>query len=193
MISRPSLAPSSRARRARRRGTRGGQGLVEFALVAPIFVMSLFLLIDFSRLLYAFSSISSASREGARILSLKSDQFSDCYAFQQMEKVGEGFPLLADPNSVVPNNDPNAPGSGNNPTASVPSGKGYIYIYPAVSTASPPDVTPNCSSSTARSVSSTTKSVAVEIQYHFTPLTPLVGSLVPNITLKSISVTQTEY
>ena len=190
--------PSPRSRHARRRGSRGGQGLVEFALVAPILVLAIFLLIDFSRLLYAYSSISSAAREGARILSLKSDQFSDCYAFQQMEKVGQGFPLLADPNSVNPDNDPNVPAPGlprapgNNPTPPLP-GQGYIYIYPAVATGSPPDGSGCSNPNTPRAVSSTTKSVAVEIQYHFTTLTPLVSAFLPNITLKTISVTQTEY
>lgn len=168
---------------------------MEFALVAPILVLSIFLLIDVSRLLYAYSSISSAAREGARILSLKSDQATDCYAFAQMEKVGQGFTILADPHSVDPDNDPNYPGAGNNPSSSVPLGQAYAYIYPSVSTGSPPDATPGCgnSSTAPRAVSSTTKSVAVEIQYHFTPLTPLVGALVPSLTLKTISVTQTEY
>jgi hypothetical protein len=167
--------------------------LVEFALVAPLLVLAIFLLIDFSRLLYAYSSISSAAREGARILSLKSDQFSDCYAFAQMEKVGQGFPLLPDPNSVAVNDDPNHPGPDHNPTSPVPAGQGLIYIYPAVATGSPPDG-PGCSSATTpRAVSTTTKSVAVEIQYHFTTLTPLVSAFLPNITLKTISVTQTEY
>jgi hypothetical protein len=191
MRSRPLSTPSLRPHRSRRRSARGGQGLVEFALVAPIFLLSVFLLVDFGRLLYAYSGISSAAREGARILSLKSDQFTDCYAFAQMEKVGQGFPLNADPNSLDTNNDPNLPTAGYNPTSPVPVGKGYIYIYPSVSSSAPTDV--NCTSSTARRVSATTKSVAVEIQYHFTPLTPLVGSIIPNITLRTISVTQTEY
>lgn len=176
--------------------------MVEFALVAPVFLLAVFLLMDFGRLLYAFSGISSASREGARILSLKSDQFTDCYAFSQMELVGQGFPLVADPNSVAPDSDPNAPpGAGSpisgpppgRPSATVPPGVGYIYIYPAVATAAPPDASANCSSNLARALSPSTRQVAVEIQYHFTPLTPIVNVIVPNITLKSISVTQTEY
>ena len=163
--------------------------------MAPILVLSIFLLIDFSRLLYAYSSISSAAREGARILSLKSDQATDCYAFAQMEKVGQGFAILADPHSVNPDNDPNVAGAGNNPSSTVPLGQAYAYIYPSVSTGNPPDSSPGCGNASTpnRAVSSTTKSVAVEIQYHFTPLTPLVSSLLSNLTLKTISVTQTEY
>jgi Flp pilus assembly protein TadG len=194
MTSGPRLSPSPRSRRSRRRRTRGGQGLVEFALVAPIFVIGIFLIIDFGRLLYAYSSISSAAREGARILSLKSDQFSDCYAYQQMEKVAQGFVMQADPNSLATNDDPNYPGTDHNPSPNVPLGTAWVYIYPAVSTASPPDASPGCTNAnTARSVSSTTRSVAVEIQYHFMPLTPLIGNILPDITLKTISVTQTEY
>ncbi|MBV8195920.1 MAG: pilus assembly protein, partial [Candidatus Dormibacteraeota bacterium] len=67
-----------RVTRTRRRGTRSGQGLVEFALVAPVLMLSVFLLIDFARLLYTFSAISSTAREGARVLSLASSVQTDC-------------------------------------------------------------------------------------------------------------------
>ena len=40
----------------------GGQALVEFAMVAPLFLLVLFTAIDISRLLYAYTAISSAAR-----------------------------------------------------------------------------------------------------------------------------------
>ncbi len=43
-----------------------GQGLVEFALVLPILLMIILGIIEFGRLLFMYSSISTASREGAR-------------------------------------------------------------------------------------------------------------------------------
>jgi hypothetical protein len=36
------------------------------------------------------------------------------------------------------------------------------------------------------------KHVAVEIQYHFTPLLPYVSSFAPNLIVKTISVVTTE-
>jgi Flp pilus assembly protein TadG len=44
-----------------------GQTLVEFALIAPLLVLLLLAILDFGRALYAFSTISNAAREGARI------------------------------------------------------------------------------------------------------------------------------
>lgn len=50
------------ARRAQR-----GQGLVEFALVLPIFLLAVFGLLDVGRLVYTNSALSQAAREGARL------------------------------------------------------------------------------------------------------------------------------
>ena len=60
---------STLVRKARRadRGRRSlGQGLVEFALVIPVFLFLVFGLIDGARLVYLNSVLSQAAREGAR-------------------------------------------------------------------------------------------------------------------------------
>jgi len=49
----------------RRRRSRG-QGLVEFALVLPIFAILLFGIIDFGRYVYTANAINNGTREGAR-------------------------------------------------------------------------------------------------------------------------------
>ncbi len=43
-----------------------GQGMVEFALVIPIFLFLLFALIDLGRLVYINNALSEGAREGAR-------------------------------------------------------------------------------------------------------------------------------
>ncbi len=43
-----------------------GQALVEFVLVAPIFFLILFAVIDFGRYVYYVQTINNAAREGAR-------------------------------------------------------------------------------------------------------------------------------
>ena len=48
-----------------------GQGLVEFALVLPVFLLLLFGLIDVGRLVYMNSVLSQAAREGARLASVE--------------------------------------------------------------------------------------------------------------------------
>ena len=44
----------------------GGQSLVEFALVFPVFLLLLFGLIDIGRFVYTTNAVSEAAREGAR-------------------------------------------------------------------------------------------------------------------------------
>ncbi|HVS44986.1 MAG TPA: TadE family protein [Candidatus Dormibacteraeota bacterium] len=56
---------SSRSRRLHRRGARG-QGLVEFALVAPLLLALAFGIFDFGRGMSANVTVTNASREGAR-------------------------------------------------------------------------------------------------------------------------------
>ncbi len=48
-----------------------GQGLVEFALVIPIFLFMLFGTIDVGRFVYLNSTLSQAAREGARLGSVE--------------------------------------------------------------------------------------------------------------------------
>ena len=49
------------------RGSRRGQTLVEFALILPIFILMLVGIFDFGRAVYAYNTISNASREAVRI------------------------------------------------------------------------------------------------------------------------------
>ncbi|MBF6605461.1 MAG: pilus assembly protein [Chloroflexi bacterium] len=51
---------------AHRRAGRSGQGLVEFALVVPVFLLMVFGIIDGGRFVYMSSVLSQAAREGAR-------------------------------------------------------------------------------------------------------------------------------
>lgn len=52
-----------------RRSPRGedGQGLTEFALIFPVFILLLVLVFDFGRAIYAHNTISNAARAGARV------------------------------------------------------------------------------------------------------------------------------
>jgi hypothetical protein len=179
-----ALHPSGRGVRGQR-----SQALVEFAMVAPIFLLIIFTAIDISRLLYAYTAISSAARDGARTASLSGSTFTDCQIIQQVELVGQGFPVQMDPNSIVGNSDPNAPSGALQPTTPPPN-IGYAYIWPAVATADPPDS--NCSSGQPRAIAPSVKHVAVEIQYHFVPLLPFVNNFTSNIIIRTTSVVTTE-
>ena len=161
--------------------------MVEFAIVAPFAVLFILLLIDFSRLVYTYAAISWAAREGARMISLSPNINSDCGALRRVEEVGRGFPLVADPNSVAGNQDPNGSLS---PGPTTPAaGQGYVYIYPAVAS-TPPDT--NCSGG-SRPQDISHPDVAVEVQFGYTPIVPMFRTFIPNITIKTISVVHVEY
>ena len=173
---------------ARHRSQRS-QALVEFALVSPLFFLIIFGAVDITRILYAYTAISSAARDGARTASLSGSLFSDCQIIQEVELVGQGFPVRMDPNSLVGDSDPNSPSGALQPTTPPPN-VGYAYIWPAVATANPPDN--NCDSAVQRAIAPSVKHVAVEIQYHFTPLLPFVAQFAPNVIIKTVSVVTTE-
>ena len=166
------------------------QALVEFAAVSPLLLLITFMGVDLGRLVYAFSAVSSAARDGARVASLQASQYSDCQAIQQIVLVGQGFPVRMDPNSLVGNSDPNNPSGALQPTIPPPN-VGYAYIWPAVSVANPPES--NCNGTSQRAVSQSVKHVAVEVQYHFTALTPLVAQYTAGFTLKTVCVVTVEY
>jgi Flp pilus assembly protein TadG len=46
--------------------TRGGQSLVEFALILPLLVLFIMVIFDLGRIAYIYSAIHNAAREGAR-------------------------------------------------------------------------------------------------------------------------------
>jgi hypothetical protein len=53
--------------RRRRRSRDRGQGLAEFALIFPVFILLLLVVFDFGRAIYAYHTISNAARGGARV------------------------------------------------------------------------------------------------------------------------------
>jgi hypothetical protein len=50
----------------RKRGSRRGQALVEFALVAPVFFVLMFAVIEGARFILFYETLNNATREGAR-------------------------------------------------------------------------------------------------------------------------------
>jgi len=66
VVVRDTVEPCNRASAFRGTRTRG-QGLVEFALLVPIFLVLLFTMLDFGFALYANLTVEYASREGARV------------------------------------------------------------------------------------------------------------------------------
>jgi hypothetical protein len=57
----------------RQNGPGRGQGLVEFAIVFPIFLLVLFGLFDIGRAVFSYNEITNAAREGARLAIVNQD------------------------------------------------------------------------------------------------------------------------
>lgn len=164
--------------------------MLEFALTAPILILMIFFTVDVGRLTYTYSAVSDAAREGARLVSTYEEIYNDCYAIQMMEQVGQGFPLRMDPNSIAGDSDPNNPAGVLQPSTP-PPGMGYIYIWPAVSTQVPQEN--HCTSTVPRGGSQTIRHVAVQVEYHYQPITPPVAQFSTGFVVKTISVVQVEY
>ncbi|HEV3231118.1 MAG TPA: TadE family protein [Candidatus Dormibacteraeota bacterium] len=66
----PRLSPGARPYAGCRSGRQGGQGLVEFALIAPIFFAILMVTIEAGLLMNAQITLDNATREAARVAAL---------------------------------------------------------------------------------------------------------------------------
>ena len=59
----------------RRTGNKeGGQSLVEFALVLPIFLLVLFAIVDFGMAFHAWITVTNSAREGARLGAVRASE-----------------------------------------------------------------------------------------------------------------------
>jgi Flp pilus assembly protein TadG len=69
---------------------RGGQAVVEFALVLPVFLLLVFGALEFGRVFYRLHIMTNAAREGARVGSLPSSTESDVSAAvsEHLQSVG---------------------------------------------------------------------------------------------------------
>lgn len=92
---------------ARRLRRQRGSGIVEFALVAVVFLTILLGIMDFGRMLLMWNSAAEATRWGARIAVVCVDGAADAAGLAQVRgKMQHILPQLADANIVVNWHDP---------------------------------------------------------------------------------------
>lgn len=152
-----------------RRERRRGQGLVEFALVIPVFILVLFGLIDLGRYVYMNSTLSQAAREGARVASVEASW------------MGKADPSCGSAAGPV------CPANVTALSADVLAGANRM-IVPFSSIASsdlafvcsdtPPASVPNGQACPAPGIGDY---VSVRVGATFRPLTPLISSIFPSI------------
>lgn len=105
----------------------GGQSMVEFAVLAPIFFLLLLGTIDLGRAVYIYNSISDAAREGARAAIPFDSPLPTTTAVvgAVQSKLGGGFTLATDPCA-------GQPVAANCPTAPTQPNTGYIWYSPGI-------------------------------------------------------------
>jgi Flp pilus assembly protein TadG len=157
----------------RRRLRRGhGQGLVEFAVVLPVFMLLLFGLIDGGRLVYLSSTLSQAAREGARLGSVEAGWIAStdagCGQVGGPTCPADLAALRADVRTAVNRMI--------TPFASIPSAD----VFLSCETSTPPTGSwtgQTCTSRTSGSV------LSVRVVYTYTAMTPLLGQILGSVVL----------
>lgn len=93
-------------------GSREGQGMVEFALVFPFLLVIVLGIFEFGRLLYTYSAVVSAAREGARYGAAIQDigggipQYKDCEGIRSaVKRIGGGVGIEDDNIQIQYSND----------------------------------------------------------------------------------------
>lgn len=173
--------------------TRRAQSLVETALIAPILVMILLTVVDFGRAAYAYSSLSAAAREGARV-AIRTGSVrpanSDVLAAVQQNAIGLSVGSAPCVNGYT---------SGSLTAPSAPN-TGYVYIVAGASgqtVNAPGGQNPAAASGSCAAITpadATSYPLSVTIVYLFQPLTPLAQQFLGNNLVMTVTSTMnTEY
>jgi Flp pilus assembly protein TadG len=155
----------------RRRGsTERGQGLVEFALVVPVFFLLVFGVIDGARLVFTVQSVNQAAREAARLAAVEAPFIG---------KTGAACTAPSCPaNAAALRSDVVA--AANRMSGGVgPFVSGSIYIACTAAAGTIPSgswTTSNDCATNATAGAGNTVSVRIVVQ--FLPTTPIVGQLI---------------
>jgi len=161
--------------RTRRHNWReAGQGLAEFALLFPLMMLFLFAMVDMGRAVFAYNTVASSAREGARIASVNQT-------------------VAADTNAICNENKPID--DVDNPTWSVRAcavkAAGSLGLTPVdvtIAYAVPAGINVTCASDHLHIGCA----AAITVTYAFRPITPIVSDLIGAITMTSTSNVQIE-
>lgn len=157
----------------------GGQSLVEFALIFPIFVLMLFGLIDMGRAVYANNTLSQAAREATRLAAAQASWVGTTNVKEPTCNAAGGPVCPPDSLTLKTNVDAAANrmavGLGVLPDA---------QIYMRCDLASSVAPTGNWTGSTCTN-NAAGNLVSIRIEYTHTMITPIVGQIVNNISMSA--------
>jgi len=159
---------------------RRAQALVEFSLLAPLFFILLFALVDFGRAVYFYVGISHGAREAARFAVARENGGSTDLTLRQQARLDLFSVPLDSGTSCSPDLCPI-------PTPPVPN-RTYVVISPNY------DQRLALEGNVATPGVTTHYPVTVTLTFYFQPVTPIISQLVGNrITLTSQTTMVTEY
>ena len=88
--------------RYKNKSSRDGQALIEFALILPILALMLWTIFDLGRVVYYYSQVYNAAREGARCAIVNyPDDPNVCNVEDVAEHLAAGMDLIMDPLSYT--------------------------------------------------------------------------------------------
>jgi Flp pilus assembly protein TadG len=155
-----------------RRSNEPGQALVEFALILPVFILLLVGLFDLGRAVYAFNTISNASREAVRVAIVDQDcTFIVNQAVQRSVSLG----VTASDVSVYVW-DPSAANAGDFSAANATTHRAPCGTAPG---------TAECPQSDTSAEILLGCVIEVTVRYHYTAATPIIGNLIGTIDMSA--------
>ena len=178
-----------------RRHREGGQTLVEFAVVLPIFLLVVIGLFDAGRLVYTNSALSQAAREGARLAATEAGWIgvpgSGCVS--DASAIGAGNPGAHVCPSSVSSFKAHVVGAVNRMAVSLGP---IAAVHVSCNDGSGVDPAPagpwtdasggggnGCQDTSGNPVSSSGELVSVRVELTYQPLTPIINSLIGSVPL----------
>jgi len=178
------------------------QSMTEFALIAPLLLLFIFMIVDFGRGIYYYVTIQQAVQEGARVAVRASSPLPSDDTVEKAVQQHAIATFLANPcrngpiyvNGQVP--PPNQgwifitqPQSASQPLTAV---QDILTVPPNAPGGEPRN--PASASCSAINPASQNTALQVTVRYNFVPLTPLVQQFTANsIILTAYTVYRTEY
>lgn len=168
--------------RSRRRAERG-QGLIEFAFVAPVLLALVFGIFDFGRGMSANVTVTNSAREGARYLVVNAVPRG---ALASMSCYGTGASPSAPSSDSAQGKAWRQLGNDGLDLSKVTMTVSF-YSSAHDPTSFPPDATYTCSGGSLSPSTSYTASsgawVRFDVQYVFSPSTPLISQMFSSVTI----------
>ena len=158
--------------RVKKPSAAAGQGMVEFALVAPVFLISLFMIVEASLFINAQLTIDNATREAARVAGLCGSSTAAAVTYNGVSYQGQPTPCRAAVEDQVFRH------------LGFLASTTVAPVNPTIKVCSPPPTTGPCTAAYAGATQGSV--IQVDVSYDYTYwVHPLLGARTPKTTLVS--------